>query len=222
MMSDDVTTIDAVALVISASAFEELALGFAASDASRSPSWAWVPATDDGPLAPPVGFLRSASIPVPPPPAAGGLPSDEALLDESLVDDDNAAAQPLPVQRLELHIVFSETYQVPVLLLQGYGEDGQPWRPDAVRAHLGRCATAGTEGLPLDMVSQMEHPVLRVPFCCLHPCRTADLMARLLSGDGAKLDYLSAWWSVVAPHVGVQSRAACFCGAASMSRCDAG
>jgi len=102
----------------------------------------------------------------------------------------------------------------------------------------------------------MEHPVLRIPFCCLHPCRTADLMTCLLSGetlvrvrvrvrdrvrvsvrvrvrvrnmvsltltlthprphphlrlgDGAKLDYLSAWWSVVAPHVGVRGGAARF------------
>jgi hypothetical protein len=24
--------------------------------------------------------------------------------------------------------VYSETYRVPVLLLQGYGDDGRPWR----------------------------------------------------------------------------------------------
>ena len=104
----------------------------------------------------------------------------------------------------------------------------------------------------------MEHPLLRIPFCCLHPCRTADLMSCLLSGetlgrvrvrvrvrvwvrvrvrnrvsltltlthpcphprphlgDDAKLDYLSAWWSVVAPHVGVCGGAARF--AAQLNR----
>ena len=80
-----------------------------------------------------------------------------------------------------------------------------------VRAHIVRCGSAGHEIVPADMVSQMEHPVLRVPFCCLHPCRTADLMARLVGGERAasgaagNLDYLSAWWSVLAPAVGVRS-----------------
>ena len=199
-------------------AFEEMALGFADRAVSHDPSWAWVPASDDGPLAPAVGFLRSASILVPPPPPVSGddpAPLDVGLIDESVDDDDDAAAvRASPsAHRLELHIVcscadtfapgppycttglaheppacctyrrlrathyctyavhepasavpyvprtvarqiYSETYRVPVLLLQGYGDDGRPWRVEAVRAHLGRCARAGPASLPLEMVSQ--------------------------------------------------------------------
>ena len=203
--------------MLTPAAFEVMALGFADRAASHDPSWAWVPASDDGPLAPAVGFLRSASILVPPlPPVSGNDPAplDVGLIDESDDDDDAAAVRASPsAHRLELHIVYScadtyapgppycttghaheppacctyrrlwaahyctyavhepasgvpyvprtvarqvysETYRVPVLLLQGYGGDGRPWRVEAVRAHLGRCARAGPASLPLEMVSQ--------------------------------------------------------------------
>ena len=45
---------------------------------------------------------------------------------------------------------------------------------------------------------------------------TFTLTLTLTLGDGAKLDYLSAWWSVVAPHVGVRGGAARF--AAQLNR----
>lgn len=199
--------------------FEADAARFVVLTASHSPSWAWVaPTPDGGPLPPPTGFLRSASITVPPmlSPHERSLTAEDALVDDlaDCVDDDCTSTRPSPSHRLELHIVHSDTYGVPVLLLQGYGEDGDPWAPEAVRAHLARCGSVGHEVVPLDMVSQMEHPVLRVPYCCIHPCRTADLMS-VLAGDGVfgkggKLDYLTAWWSVLAPAVGVRSASALF------------
>lgn len=204
---------------LSAKEFEANAAHFVARTASHSPSWAWVASTTDGgPLPPPTGFLRSASITVPSllSPHQDSLASEDALVDDlaDRVNDDCASTRPSPAHRLELHIVHSDTYGVPVLLLQGYGEDGDPWAQEAVRDHLGRCSSVGHDVVPLDMVSQMEHPVLRVPHCCIHPCRTADLMS-VLAGDGVfgqrgKLDYLSAWWSVLSPAVGVRSASAHF------------
>ena len=104
--------------VLTPAAFEGMALGFADRTASHDPSWAWVPASDDGPFAPPVGFLRSASILVPPPPPASGddpapAASDDGLLDESVDGDDAAAVPASPsAHRLELHIAYScaDTY----------------------------------------------------------------------------------------------------------------
>ena len=208
--------------MLTAKEFDELAERFAHRTATHSPSWAWVaPMSDDGPFPPGAGFLRSAFIPVPQaatlPPGCDTARNDDPvlLLDEGAdgVCDTGCLASPLPTHRLELHVVHSSSYGVPVLLLQGYGDNGEPWAPEAVRAHLARCGRAGHELLPLDMVSQMEHPVLRVPFCCVHPCRTADLMSRLMgaelgSGGGGRIDYLSAWWSVLAPAVGVRSSSA--------------
>ena len=144
--------------IASSSCFEAMALGFVDRPASHDPSWAWVPASDDRPLAPSVGFLRSASILVPPPVSSDDRSpalSDDGLADEFIDEDDTAALRaPSCTHRLELHIVYSETYRVPVLLLQGYGDDGRPWRVEAVRVHLGRCARAGPASLPREMVSQ--------------------------------------------------------------------
>jgi len=108
---------------------------------------------------------------------------------------------------------------VPVLLLQGHHPGGAPWSPDALRAflasqrHLG-AAHEQSEGrlAPLSgsVVTQMEHPVLRIPCCCVDPCETAALMATVLGasvdGRGERLDYISAWWSILAPLVGAASR----------------
>ena len=78
----------------------------------------------------------------------------------------------------------------------------------------------------------MEHPVLGTPYCAVHPCRTATLMqllcAQLTEPSGApdgvaseqchtppraprgQLDYLSAWWAILAPTIGVRvSAVAC-------------
>ena len=66
-----------------------------------------------------------------------------------------------------------------------------------MHAHVARC------GGPA--ISQAEHPALGVPMHCVHPCRTAELMRDVLGARGASaapLDYVSAWWSVVAPLVG--------------------
>mgnify|MGYP002630706845 CR=1 FL=1 len=141
-----------------------------------------------------------------------------------------------PAGRVELHIVHSAAYGTPMLLLQGYCAHGQPWGADEVHTHLAHCSPPGS--IAAEMVSQVEHPSLHVPFFAIHPCRTAEWMGTLLhrtddaytqppcaeavstrggaalpgeagvlsphrGGDGnAQLDYLSAWWAVVAPLVG--------------------
>ena len=66
-----------------------------------------------------------------------------------------------------------------------------------MHAHVARC------GGPA--ISQAEHPALGVPMHCVHPCRTAELMRDVLGARGASaapLDYVTAWWSVVAQLVG--------------------
>ena len=56
---------------------------------------------------------------------------------------------------MELHIVYSPTYNVPMLLLQGYGPDGTPWQLDAVHAHLSAARERATDVLPADAVTQV-------------------------------------------------------------------
>jgi hypothetical protein len=111
-----------------------------------------------------------------------------------------------------MHITYSSTYSVPALLLQGYGADGTLWEADAVHAHLAVASAGAADTFPPDAVTQMVHPSLDVPFFAIHPCRTADLMRCVLRVEDAdaptrgagQLDYLTAWWVVIAPLVGLR------------------
>jgi ubiquitin-like-conjugating enzyme ATG10 len=208
--------------MLTAEEFAVQAERFSASSAGLNPSWVWVAGGSDMPsrfaTCPATGYLRASPLLVLaqdcPPSEARAAPS--ISVEAATGDEDDAAALSPLVQhgRLDLHIIHSTSYRVPVLLLQGHHPDGTPWTPDALRAHLaaqpqrlrGGAAVAPLSG---SVISQLDHPVLRVPCCCVDPCETAALMATLLGAsngsgeDGAPpLDYLSAWWSVVAPLVG--------------------
>ena len=176
---------------LSAEDWTRLAPAFAAASAHRRVSWAWVEPEARGGFAAGLGYLRSAAILVP------ADSTEDAIAHPSEDDDPSCAAPATGSHRLELHAVHSATYGAPMLLLQGYDAAGAPWAPAAVHAHVARC------GGPA--ISQAEHPALGVPMHCVHPCRTAELMRDVLGARGASaapLDYVSAWWSVVAPLVG--------------------
>lgn len=231
---------------LDAAAFTVLAERFADASRSRSPSWAFIcaPIASNASLsfAPmPTGYLKASPVLLPSLSPVNQPAVDE---DDQMIDDDTVANPPPPC-RLELHIVHSDTYRVPVLLLQGYHANGALWTPDELRGYL--CEQAKNRGLdssgvlPLSVsqVSQMEHPILRMPVCCIDPCETASLMGCLLhqggngdflssrpkndanagtEGDGnaiwqqqQQIDYLTAWWSVVSPLVGVENRAVWVC-----------
>ena len=176
---------------LSADDWTRLAPEFAAASAHRRVSWAWVEPEARGGFAAGLGYLRSAAILVP------ADSTEDAIAHPSEDDDPSCAAPATGSHRLELHAVHSATYGAPMLLLQGYDAAGAPWAPAAVHAHVARC------GGPA--ISQAEHPALGVPMHCVHPCRTAELMRDVLGARGASaapLDYVTAWWSVVAPLVG--------------------
>lgn len=228
---------------LAAEEFVALARQFAVRSSDRTPSWAWIDAIRDpaSPFAaPPIGgYLRASPILVPASTSPTGAHVAHALeeaqygvvhTEDGAVDDDHQDM--VRPSRLDLHIVHSASYGVPVLLLHGQHPDGTPWTPTAIREYLASrhaLALPASDGssihsdeahsrTPLSgaVVTQLEHPVLRTPCCCLDPCETATLMAVLLSAHGsradghapatAQLDYLSAWWSVVAPLVGCASR----------------
>lgn len=183
---------------LDARAFEELAQAFAARSVSSRVSWGWVSPAGDGPFGRVTGYLQSAPLLVPP--ARQPAPSEGAV---DGGDDDGVLAQP-HADWLELHIVHSQTYDTPVLLVQGHGADGELWSAEEVHGHL---MLNSPESIEAAAISQAEHPVLRVPFVSVHPCRTAEWMQALLHstegvGRSERLDYLSAWWAVLAPFVG--------------------
>ncbi|KAL7735913.1 hypothetical protein ACLKA6_002360 [Drosophila palustris] len=76
---------------------------------------------------------------------------------------------------VEYHIVYSISYQVPVLYFQAHRSDGSlldledTWKtfmPETPRSEL------------YQMLTQMEHPTLFRPFMAFHPCRTTEILSQ--------------------------------------------
>ena len=123
----------------------------------------------------------------------------------------------------EWHVVYSNSYRVPVLLFQLTLADGQPLDAAAVQRAILHCSDGRSSALAVDdasaaadcpPVSCISHPALCRPFYCLHPCQTAHVMAVLQSSsalqkdgcaasDGEELNVL-AWLSAVGPFVGLR------------------
>ncbi|XP_065166483.1 ubiquitin-like-conjugating enzyme ATG10 isoform X2 [Atheta coriaria] len=96
----------------------------------------------------------------------------------------------------EYHITFDGIYSVPKLCFNVFRTDGSLLMLDEVLNQF--------EFLPsdnvLEILTQMDHPVLQRPFYCLHPCKTSELMQ--LTAKNSK-NVLVTWLSTVGPSVGL-------------------
>ena len=107
-------------------------------------------------------------------------------------------------------IVYSETYQVPVLYFHAqHPFNGEPCSRTHVMRFLfpGDTTTTTTSssssGDSWEFVSQEPHPHTGFPSYFLHPCRTSErlqLLRQQLKDD--KVHYLWAWMSMIFPAVG--------------------
>ncbi|XP_058116471.1 ubiquitin-like-conjugating enzyme ATG10 [Anopheles ziemanni] len=81
---------------------------------------------------------------------------------------------------IEYHVVFNESYGVPMLLFNIYRE--YPGRMNMEEAwdalELSKEVSSSKKYETLTMV---EHPLLFRPFLCLHPCKTIDILSSLQS-----------------------------------------
>lgn len=72
----------------------------------------------------------------------------------------------------EYHVTFDGIYSVPKLCFNVFRTDGSLLMLDEVLNQF--------EFLPsdnvLEILTQMDHPVLQRPFYCLHTCKTSELM----------------------------------------------
>ncbi|CAO3682212.1 unnamed protein product [Rhizopus microsporus] len=100
---------------------------------------------------------------------------------------------------IEYHILYSTSYQVPVLYFKpSYYHDGSPLSLDDIYEHI----------VPFDYhqqlkqhvyvpcISQADHPLINTPFWYIHPCETAKLMT-IISPEVK--DYVQSWLSLVGP-----------------------
>ncbi|KAH8372947.1 hypothetical protein KR009_008777 [Drosophila setifemur] len=96
---------------------------------------------------------------------------------------------------VEYHVVYSISYQVPMLFLQAHRSDGSLLDLDATWK-LFMPETNADE--LFQKLTQMDHPVLFRPFMALHPCRTAEVLKQF--GQTSSNEVLT-FISLYGPHV---------------------
>ncbi|ORX50555.1 hypothetical protein DM01DRAFT_1096478 [Hesseltinella vesiculosa] len=127
---------------------------------------------------------------------------DPALAQDDPAEIGRADQSPTTVVTLDYHILFSPSYQVPVLYLDAFFTDGRQltlddlyrlvippvYKDDLQKAHL---QAQGS-------VTQADHPILGRPFWYVHPCDTQTLL-RTLSPAPPLDAYMKTWLSLVGP-----------------------
>ncbi|XP_064294503.1 ubiquitin-like-conjugating enzyme ATG10 isoform X2 [Phalacrocorax carbo] len=128
----------------------------------------------------------------------------EESLDDSQVAGACAAEE---VIRYEYHVLYSSSYQVPVLYFRACILDGRPLTLDEIWKSVHACYQARLLEAPWDTISQQEHPLLGQPFFVMHPCRTNEFMSSVLTGSWKQqnrhTNYIILWLSTVGPVVGL-------------------
>mmetsp|Transcript_127935 Transcript_127935/g.221067 ORF Transcript_127935/g.221067 Transcript_127935/m.221067 type:complete len:297 (-) Transcript_127935:1560-2450(-) len=124
-----------------------------------------------------------------------GPPAALLLTDPDGEDPDSLPLADQPeVHMYECHVVFSESYRVPVLYFRAWADDGgYMLSADQVMEHIPLELVSGLDQqMRGSFITQVEHPLLQKPFYCIHPCRTAEVLdtcsvarERMLVGVGS-------------------------------------
>ncbi|KAM6475302.1 ubiquitin-like-conjugating enzyme ATG10 isoform 2-T4 [Liasis olivaceus] len=104
-------------------------------------------------------------------------------VEEGLDDSQEAeVSEASEVIRYEYHVLYSCSYQAPVLYFRACFLDGKPLTLDEIWKSVHECYRDRLWQGPWDTITQQEHPLLGQPFFVLHPCRTNEFMSSILSG----------------------------------------
>ncbi|KAI7901844.1 autophagocytosis associated protein [Cokeromyces recurvatus] len=109
--------------------------------------------------------------------------NDPSIIDQHMTDNSI---------QLEHHIVYSTSYQVPVLYFKANYNNGTPLSHAEIYKYI------ISEVYQHIALSQNEHPILLEPFWYIHPCDTRTLMKTF---EFKSLDYIKVWLSVYGPMV---------------------
>nr|XP_010586555.2 ubiquitin-like-conjugating enzyme ATG10 isoform X4 [Loxodonta africana] len=132
--------------------------------------------------------------------------SKEALelpLDDFEVLETAAASE---VIKYEYHVLYSCSYQVPVLYFRASFLDGRPLTLKDIWERVHECYKTRLLQGPWDTITQQEHPILGQPFFVLHPCKTNEFMTPVLQNSQKikrNVNYITSWLSIVGPVVGL-------------------
>ncbi|XP_007451773.1 PREDICTED: ubiquitin-like-conjugating enzyme ATG10 [Lipotes vexillifer] len=134
------------------------------------------------------------------------LPMEEALeppLDDFEVMQTTTATE---VIKYEYHVLYSCSYQVPVLYFRASFLDGSPLALKDIWEGVHECYKTRLLHGPWDTITQQEHPILGQPFFVLHPCKTNEFMTPVLKNSqkiNRNVNYITSWLSMVGPAVGL-------------------
>jgi len=111
---------------------------------------------------------------------------------------------------VEYHVVYSQSYNVPVLYFRLYDSSGQSVVDNSEAIRI-LCTTKTNrkqlESFKWESLTQQMHPILHVPFFQLHPCHTETWMKILSDTEEEplpkKINYLVTWLSFVGNNVGI-------------------
>ncbi|XP_039176691.1 ubiquitin-like-conjugating enzyme ATG10 isoform X2 [Crotalus tigris] len=126
---------------------------------------------------------------------------------EGLDDSQEAGVSEVSeVIRYEYHVLYSCSYQAPVLYFRASFLDGKSLTLDEIWKSVHECYMDRLWQGPWDTITQQEHPLLGQPFFVIHPCRTNEFMSSILSNlhkQKKHTNYIISWLSVVGPVVGL-------------------
>jgi len=108
---------------------------------------------------------------------------------DSFLDAKAATTTNSLTYEIQFHVVYSTTFRVPLLLFHLCHLDGSVVDVDeTVQVLSSGNRQSGLTSLfkanPWNFLSQLEHPVLSVPFMGIHPCQTSRLMHSILKSLG--------------------------------------
>lgn len=124
-----------------------------------------------------------------------------------LEDDDTATLDVTNIQSICYHynIVYSESYQVPVMYFTASHQDGRQLQLEQIWDQMILSSNVVDK---LSTLTQTEHPLLGIPCYHVHPCNTATMMSSVLDNKMEDSDimkwqtrYLMMWLSLVSPLV---------------------
>uniref|UniRef100_A0A8C2RWN8 Ubiquitin-like-conjugating enzyme ATG10 n=1 Tax=Capra hircus TaxID=9925 RepID=A0A8C2RWN8_CAPHI len=101
-------------------------------------------------------------------------------LDDFEVTETTTAAE---VIKYEYHVLYSCSYQVPVLYFRASFLDGRPLALKDIWEGVHECYKMRLLQGPWDTITQQEHPILGQPFFVLHPCKTSEFMTPVLKNS---------------------------------------
>lgn len=136
-----------------------------------------------------------------------GFQEVDEIKDSNLVVNSSASQNNDSVCSVLYHVIYSESYSVPVLYINAQYQDGRMLVHNEIEKLGSPLHRNAIVSQLWSTLTQTEHPIYQTPFYMLHPCKTASMMAEVLPRTSDKnlcnKQYLIQWLSSVGPAIGL-------------------